>query len=119
MAKWTSEQSNKWLSHGYSKRWGPGIISKVDEPLYDLEKDDGDIELEYIKFDEIPPRYRSEFIKFYEQTKMQIERRIDVLEDVVILDETNYGALLSDWKNWLKWKLGRVRGRPTPVGRGI
>ena len=109
----------RWLNNGQRKKWGPGVVSKVDEPLYDLEKDDGDIELEYIKFDEIPFIYRREFIAWYEQKKIQIERRIDILEDVVIYDETKYGVLLSDWKNWLTWKLGRARKKPTPAGRGI
>lgn len=116
MDRWKKYINSRWSRRRFYTNWYPDILTKPDEEIFDYEKEESEeIELKYVFLDEIPDEYKKQFTKWIGNQKIKISRRIKKNSDQeIIIDQTRYGAKITDWIKWLKWRLGETEVEPNP-----
>ena len=112
--------TNKWARRYISRRWGPGILTKVDQNVSEIHGEQSESkEMDYVLFEDIDTEYKTEFEKWMTDNNInirQIKKYTKKLNEVIVEQSEENAVSLEDWKNWLRWKLGLTKTKQKPTG---
>ncbi len=112
--------SNKWARRYISRRWGPGILTKVDSDTNEIQSEFSEKKAaDYVLLADMNSEYTQEVTKWFQENGLPlsvISKTRKRKDGDITEEDIRYGINLIDFKAWLKWKLGLSKSKEKPQG---
>jgi len=96
MRRFYNEEDNGWSNRIFPSNWLPLIAENIEEG------EDGRRKQTYILLDDIPSKYRDDFLSYYAEELQQIVKEVRKDNEVITSETIKYCVKRRIWDMWFR-----------------